>query len=216
MNAHPRTRFRTRARPALALLLGAVVAAGCEDDDAVTSPEAPPGPRAVITDGSSFEITGATTEAEHGLTAAGAEAVRVELAADLDCDPGAAGQDAVTTWEQAGGVTPEPFVFAIPAECQVPNRAGFHVEDFRACGVSATYGEERLTLLEFDARFTPMTDGSARWDLEAVVVPPGPIVPAELLGALGGAVLELSFGGASAGAPPLGAETVSGVDPSPF
>lgn len=221
MNTHDRIGRPSRAlRPGLALALGALAAVACGEQDATTVTGAGPTPAFdVVTDRSAFDIARARTEAGLDLTPSGAEVVRLEFGAELDGLPTRATVDVVASWEQAGGIQSQPFVVSIPAGCFMSNRDGLHVEDFRACGVTAALGEELSSLIEFDARLVANGDGTARFELEALVVPPEPVFPPEpvasaLLGTLGGAVVELMIGAESAGAPPLGIETVS-FNPQP-
>lgn len=73
---------------------------------------------------SAFDISRATTETEVVDPAAEDPVLQMELEAELDRIPALARADVVATWEQAGGVSPVPFVVTTPAECFVPNRTG--------------------------------------------------------------------------------------------
>lgn len=214
---HPTGRTSRALRPGVVLLLAAAVAVACESEEATTGPGTVPAPSSdVVTTEAGFGVAGARTEAEIGLTRSGAEAVQVEFEAMLEEVPELAGADVVATWEQAGGISPQPFVVSIPAGCLMSNAVGLHVEDFRTCGVTAALGEERVSLMEFDARLVADRDGTGRLELEALMgISPTPFAP-QLLGTLGGGVVELAIGAESAGVPPLGIETVSGIDPQPF
>jgi len=160
-----------------------------------------------------FEISRAKTEAAIVDPAAAGPVLQMELTAELVRIPALARADVVATWEQAGGVEPTPFLVAIPAECWVPNRAGFHVEDFRACGVSVELDRRLVPLMDFEARLLTRGDGTALFDLGALFSTTPDDGAPEVLGALGGAVVELAIGAESSAAPPLSVETVGAGTP---
>lgn len=121
--------------------------------------------------------------------------------------------DIVITWEQAGGVTPEPFRtfrVLIPAGCFVRNR-GFHVEDFEDCGVQMTFGDGLLLIREFASRLVQRTDGSARLTVRASFMSRDQAHA--ILGALGGAVVEIDINSEPRKSPPLRIKTVTGAEP---
>jgi len=162
---------------------------------------------------SAFDVSRVKTEVEVVDPSPAAPVLRLELAAELDRLPAVARADVVATWEQAGGVEPNPLVVSIPAECLAPNRSGFHVESFRACGVSMSLGGRLVPLMDFAARLITRSDGTALFDLGALFGgTPDDSAPA-LLGVLGGAVVELAIGAESSSAPPLSAETVGAGTP---
>lgn len=217
MRTRERTGFPSRAlRPGLALALGAAAVVACGEHDATTVTGAGPGPATdVHTNQNGFEIAEARTTAEIELTSSRTDVVKLGFEAELDELATRTAADVVATWEQAGQADPTPFVVTIPEECWVPN-AGFHVEDFRDCGVTVMLGEEVCVLMEFEARLVANSDGTARFELIALFVPEEPVVPSEpiaaaLLGTVGGAVVEVMIGAEMASAPPREIETVGGV-----
>jgi len=160
-----------------------------------------------------FDIPRAKTEVAVVDPSSEAPALQLDFKAELDRVPALARADVVATWEQAGGVEPTPFLVTIPAECWVPNRAGFHVEDFRACGVSVELDRRLVPLMDFEARLLTRGDGTALLDLGALFGGTPDDSAPELLGALGGAVVELAIGAESSAAPPLSVETVGSTTP---
>ncbi|MEW5977727.1 MAG: hypothetical protein AB1898_18190 [Acidobacteriota bacterium] len=164
-----------------------------------------------------FDIRRAKTEAEIGLDTAGAQAVQLHFRAELTNNsfPDLARQRVVVGWQNAGGIDPQPFRVLIPAGCFVPN-AGFHVEDFRGCGVQMMFGRTVVNITEFEARFVVRTDGNARFALEATFGAVSGIDPTPFLGPLGGSATQIVIGSESSAVPPSRAETVSGIDPQPF
>jgi hypothetical protein len=167
---------------------------------------------------SALDIRRAKTEAEIGLDAAGAQALQVRFRADLANDgrgvPDLTRERVVVGWQTAGGVDPTPFRVLIPAGCFVPN-AGFHVGDFRACGVQLLFGRTALPIADFEASFRVASDGRGRLIMETIV-PLGGIEPTPFLGALGGSVVGISIGSESGRSFPVSTGTVSGVEPVPF
>jgi hypothetical protein len=171
----------------------------------------------LVTTASGLEVRRSRTEAAIVQRATGAQFIRVNLTAELanNSIPNVTREKVEAGWQQVGGIEPEPFRILIPAGCFVANR-GFHVEDFRRCGVQIAFGRmlSLLPIMDFDARIVPRDDGTYRFDLETLVVPPDPIHA--LLGALGGAAVDIALGTQVARSLPVSAATVSGVDPQPF
>ena len=131
---------------------------------------------------------------------------------------GLADIDVIVTWEQVGGVEPTPFLeISIPAGCFVRNR-GFHVENFRACGVQMTFGKSGestdLEILEFESRLVPRTDGSARFAVQTSFMSQDQAHA--ILGALGGAAIEIATDLGTGASLPRRIGMLSGVTPEPF
>ena len=122
----------------------------------------------------------------------------------------------MVTWEKVGGIQPTPFKVSIPAGCFIPNR-GFHVEDFRDCRVELTVvlGEElvNLSIMEFEASLRPHLNRPASFVIETRFTDHERL-PA-ILGALGGAAVEIAIGDEMGTALPVGVTTVA-VPPSPI
>lgn len=202
---------------ALAVML-AWGAGACTDADTPAFP--PPtvssdAATGVASDQNAFRIAEARTEAGIGVMSSGARAVELEFGAVLNEAFTRTPEDVVATWEQAGGIDPEPFMVTIPAGCWTSNQVGLHAGDARTCGARVALGEDAMSLMRFEARLVVDGEGAARFEMTALLVPPEPALPV-LLGRLGGAVVELAIGSGSAAALPLGIETVSGIDPQPF
>jgi hypothetical protein len=211
----------TRILPAAAIVAaGALAAAGS-------------GPSASTATGSGFQISRAKTDARIQASASGADLVQLALLAELVTRGGLdVTDDMVVTWQEVGGVEPEPFRVLIPAGCFMNRRGhGFFVEDFRTCGVelsisSAPRGLLLLEIVDFRARLVRSDDRTWRFNIVASFVPPDPVIPPDpivpitparaFLGLVGGAALQFAIGTESAAAPPLRMETVSGVEPQPF
>ena len=196
---------------------------------------AAPAPLAVSSTGtvSGFEISRAKTGAAIQTSASGVEMIQLTFAAELLSNSGPdVSDDVVVTWQEVGGVEPEPFRVRIPAGCFRDRRGrGFYVDDFRSCGVqlsvaSSARGFALLEIVDFRARLLHLEDGASRFDIVTSVVPPDPIVPPDpvvpptaagaFLGLVGGAAVEIAIGSESSASPPLRIVTVSGVEPQPF
>ena len=164
-----------------------------------------------------FDFVEAKTEVDVVDPSTERSPVQMECRAELRGEvPDLVHADVVATWQQAGGVSPIPFLVTIPAGCFVASEAGFHVEDFRACGVAIDFDRRLLPLVDFEARLLRRSDGTSRFDLGALFGGPPDDGTPVLLGALGGAVVELVLGTEGSRSVPLGVETVSGVEPTPF
>lgn len=128
--------------------------------------------------------------------------------------------DVVATWQNAGGVDPQPFKVAIPAGCFVPVRDGiFRVAEPGRCGVEITMALGgvivSMSIIDFDAQVVVVAEGSGTLDLNSLFGPtPDDGMP--VLGALGGAVVEIVIGRESAISLPRSVESVSGIEPTPF
>ena len=216
MFTSPRTR-RTRHPHRSVWLVAVAALAACGTDDRPTGPEDPVAGSGLVSERAELALASARTDAradvdgERGV-------VQMRLQAELGAVPDLAGQDVIATWEQAGGIQPQPFVVAIPAGCFARNDRGYRVRDFEACGVRATLGGEAIPLLEFDAvmgvspqPFTPVLRIRAAMGIE-----PQPFAAASLLGALAGSDFDLAVGASRAGLPTRGIESVSGISPNPF
>ena len=152
-----------------------------------------------VTQAWGLEILATKTEAKLLVSDASPAGVHVEFESEMISDriPEVVGTDVIVTWEIAGGVEPTPFRILIPAGCFVGDRS-FFVDDFRACGVTATlhrgFGlETPLQLSEFEASLTPRRDGTHRLDVQAGGNPPDNNAPA-ILGTLGGGTVEITIG----------------------
>jgi hypothetical protein len=170
----------------------------------------------LVATASAFEIGRTRTAVAILQLATGARVVRLNLAAELSNNriPDVTRQRVEVGWQQVGGVDPEPFRILIPAGCFVGAR-GFRVEDFRRCGVQIVFGRSgALFITDFEARLVARDDGTYRLDMEASVIPPDPIHA--VLGAVGGAAVQIAIGTESARSLPVSAATVSGVEPQPF
>ena len=125
--------------------------------------------------------------------------------------------DVVLESQKPGGIDPQPFRILIPADCFMLNRV-FRVDDFRSCRVQMTYdlgrGPIAVSIMDFEARLTPQSDGSANFAVETRFTDLGQ-EPA-ILGALGGAAVEIAIGVELGTALPNAVETLGGVDPIPF
>ncbi|HSM05628.1 MAG TPA: hypothetical protein VK858_13520 [Longimicrobiales bacterium] len=216
MYTSPRTRCTPHPHRSVWLVAVAALAA-CGTDDRPTGPADPDAGFGLVSDRAQLALASARTDAradvdgEHGV-------VQMRLRAELGSVPDLAGQDVIATWEQAGGIEPQPFVVAMPAGCFARNERGYRVRDFEACGVRATLGGEAVPLLEFDAAmgiepqpFTPVLRIRAAMGIE-----PQPFAAAPLLGTLAGSDFELAVGASRAGLPTQGIESVSGISPNPF
>ena len=181
---------------------------------------------------SRFAISRARTGATVQTSASGAEMIQLTFVAELTSDSGPdVSDDVVVTWQEVGGVEPEPFRVLIPAGCFRDLRGrGFYVDDFRSCGVqlsvaSSARGFAVLEIVDFRARLLHL-DGTSWFDIVTSVIPPDPVVPPDpivpptaagaFLGLVGGAAVEIAIGSESSAAPPLRIVTVSGIDPTPF
>ena len=161
----------------------------------------------------------AKTDAGIVISPAGAPLVQLNFTAELTKVPEFTKANVEFGWGTVGGIQPEPFRVFIPAGCFVATRRGFHVDDFRACGVQIAFVSDArspgfLTITDFDARIVPSADGPYRVDIVARFIGAGR--EHSILGALGGAPVRIAIGGESAISPPLRVVTVSGVDPQPF
>lgn len=170
-----------------------------------------------------FDIERTRTSAEivlfppDPLTPAIALTFRAQLLDARSVDPT---EDVGVNWEQFGGIEPQPFNILIPAGCFVPNR-GFHVENFRRCGVEITVdfgrGPIALSIREFQARFLPPNstrDRPARLDIKTVFTDDGR--ESDILGTVGASAVEIFFGEESAASLMNSMEAVSGPQPQPF
>jgi hypothetical protein len=172
-----------------------------------------------------FEISRSRTRAEILMDASGAPVIHLAFRAELinnppdPCHPPDPCRDVAIGWE-VGGIEPCIKVL-IPAGCFVTRRDGFRVVDFRGCGVQMTFGSNAsdpmpLFIMDFEARFEPRAGGTAILGVETNFQPLDPVQPPTILGALGGAAVQIMIGTEMAVAPPRGVETVAGVDPEPF
>jgi hypothetical protein len=192
--------------------VGAALVLAAVGVPATVGPEAP---------ATAFKIPGARTAAEVRLTAAGSEVIRLNFAAALDFD-GAPdlSDDVFVGWQEVGGVSPQPFRVLMPAGCFVERNGRFVVRDFQGCGVEISAdtagGPLEVEILEFDARLVLRRDGSYRFDVVTVFGGISPDPFRAVLGLLGGTAVEIGIASESSMAPPLRAETVSGVEPQPF
>jgi len=170
----------------------------------------------LVTAASGLEIRRSRTEASIVQRPTGAQFIRVNFTAELtnNAIPNVTREKVEAGWQQVGGIEPQPFRILIPAACFVANR-GFHVENFRCCGVQIVFGRSgALFITDFEARLVARDDGTHRFDVEASVVPPDPIHA--VLGAVGGAAVHIAIGTEVARSLPVSAATVSGADPQPF
>jgi hypothetical protein len=224
MQARPGIRFRPRAlRHGAALLVAAAAMAACDVEEAPTAPGPSLEPALGAVHGARARfVMRASTEAAAGVGESGAEVVRMTFRAELHGAPSPTRSDVVATWPQVGGIEPQPFIVTIPAGCFVEGRRGFSVVDMRGCGVRAELGGQALPLLELEAVMgiepVPFAPNRVVLRIRAVLgVDLTPFVTApEILGALGGAVVELAVGSDRGAAPPLEVETLAGVSPDPF
>ena len=170
-----------------------------------------------------FDIRGTKTEAQILLRSSIAPVILLNFKAQLSNDIGdLTSTDVLATWQNVGGVSPVPFKVLIPAGCFVANRGfpnrGFHVGDFRSCGVQMTFdlglGPTALSIRDFEARVIPRRDGTLRFDMETSFMDNGQ--EAAVLGALGGAAVEIVIGSEMGTSLPTGIESVSGISPVPF
>jgi len=167
----------------------------------------------------SFEVLRSITEARILPPSPNTPVIQLDFRARLSRDiANPAGADVVVTWQKFGGIQPQPFIISIPVGCFVANR-GLHVEDFRTCGVRMTVdlgrGPIALLISEFDASFLRRRDGTVRFVMKVGVQPPDDTAPA-ILGALGGAAVEIVIGEGAGISLPGAIETVGGVAPQPF
>ena len=125
--------------------------------------------------------------------------------------------DLIVTWEDAGGIEPTPFRILIPAGCFQPGEGSLMVPAFRTCGVSAVYRslqgtEEQLRLRAFNASIVRRR-GYARLEISAAIVSRG--IGTDILGALGGAAMQVAVDGQQSNVVlPTGIEVV-GFNPQP-
>ena len=165
-----------------------------------------------------FDIRGTKTEAQILLRSSIAPVILLNFKAQLSNDIGdLTSTDVLATWQNVGGISPVPFKVLIPAGCFVTRR-GFHVGDFRSCGVQMTLdlgrGPTALSIRDFEARVIPRRDGTLRFDMETSFMDNGQ--EAAILGALGGAAVEIVIGSEMGTSLPTGIKSVSGVSPTPF
>lgn len=171
-----------------------------------------------ITPAWGFDIHRTKTEARIVPAAATAPAIQLNFKAQLlngFVDPAIA--DVAVDWHPEGGIAPCLRV-VIPAGCFVRNR-GLHVDDFSMCGVQLTFdpdgsGQIPMSISEFEARIISRRDGTARFDVETTFMDTDQAHA--ILGALGGAAVEIAIGAEMGTSLPLGIESVSGVSPDPF
>lgn len=137
--------------------------------------------------------------------------VEVELSAELQGLPPDPIEPIGISWQERGGVEPEPFLqLSIPSDCLASDfMAECVMGEFVIDGASTS-----LTIREFDARFLTRDDRTLRFDLLASFL--GGDQAHAMLSILGGRTVELTIGEESATALITGIEAVSGVQPEPF
>jgi hypothetical protein len=163
-----------------------------------------------------FEVLRTRTQADLLASDPGADGpvIQLNFTAELSGRPPDLLSSAmVTNWQDAGGIEPTPFQVHIPAGCFVQDR-GFQVEDFRGCGVALRFRDQDLPIVEFRARLVRLRDGTARFDLRALVGGNPPDDGAPILSALGGAEVTITVGSdAAPPSPPFSIDSLSGIQP---
>ena len=117
-------------------------------------------------------------------------------------------------WGEAAGIGPGIRV-VMPIGCFVRNR-GFHVEDFRSCGVRVEadfgLGTMFLTIIEFEASLKPRNDVVNSFSIVVIGFPPDDSAPA-ILGLLGGSPVHITIGAETVMTVPISVEAVGATPP---
>ena len=128
--------------------------------------------------------------------------------------------DLVVTWEDAGGVEPQPFKIVIPAECFVREAGSLQVRNFRACGVEALLTSVRgdiisLPVYAFSTVMTQRRD-YGRLSMSAAIGVDDRTgdLTSVILAVIGGAEQEVAIGSESASLLPNDI-SVLGFNPQP-
>lgn len=173
----------------------------------------------LMTQASALEIRSGKTEVKLVSADERAAVISVEFRAGLTGVVGLTRENVIVTWENAGGVSPNPFKILIPAGCFVLSRDVYRIANFETCGVEISRQSSgvitRYSIADFSGRVIVDATGNGLLELNALFGTT-PDDGAPVLGATGGAVIEIAVGRESAFSLPKSVESFSGVSPQPF
>lgn len=136
--------------------------------------------------------------------------IQAELSVELEGFPPEPVEPIVVSWQEYGGIDPEPFLeISIPGGC---------LSDSARCAVEGIYSidgvETPLTIQAFDARFFMPDERTTRFHMAVSFL--GGDQAHDMLSTLGGRTVELTMDGESATAPISEVEAAMGIQPQPF
>lgn len=136
--------------------------------------------------------------------------IEANLSVELEGVPPEPIEPIIVSWQEYGGIQPEPFLqISIPGGC---------LNHSARCAVQGIYSidgvEMPLTIQAFDARFFMPDERTTRFDMTISFLA-GDLAH-DMLSTLGGRTVELVMDGESATAPISEVEAAMGIQPEPF